>query len=112
MHSAPQEGLNYYRIVQRDKDGNYTYSVIRTIRIVSHGKPFSIISNPVTTGVLKIQLYSSQVGLITLVSTDGKIIWNKKLVMGINEIPVRQLSGTYLITDGRQVEKVQLAPSH
>ena len=112
MHSAPQEGLNYYRIVQRDKDGKYTYSVIRTIHIVSHGKPFSIISNPVTTGVLKIQLYSSQVGLITLVSTDGKIIWNKKLVMGINEIPVRQLSGTYLITDGRQVEKVQLAPSH
>jgi hypothetical protein len=70
LHTAPMEGINYYRLQQQDRDGASTYSRVVTVR---YGKALqaSLYPNPVKAG-LTVRTGSAQPGSITLFTTAGQ----------------------------------------
>jgi hypothetical protein len=104
-HGSPVPGNNYYRIKQTDWDNKYSYSVIKSVRINDKMKSFVIINNPVANGRLQVQIKGSGNHQISLLSSDGKIIWSKEFASGKHSINAFQLHGVYFLTDGSHSEK-------
>ena len=104
VHSSPASGINYYRIMQRDIDGNYSYSPVRTITISSYTSSLAILGNPVTNGML--ELNAGEKMIVSVKSIDGKTLLIKQLVPGRNQVNVQYLAaGTYLLVGDKQVLK-------
>jgi hypothetical protein len=102
--AAPIAGMNWYRIKQRDNDGKYSYSEIATIR-VNKNQLLNVLGNPVTNGVLHIQINQSTPQLVSLFSSEGKLLWTRQLVPGKHSINVAQMPrGTYLLRYGSYSE--------
>lgn len=102
IHTEPVNGINYYRILQTDIDGRSSYSEIRSIRVNTTQKTFSVLNN---NGVLQIKL--TQPSTVHLYSIEGKLIWKKQVNAGlftISNIP----SGVYLLKAKDQTEKIIL----
>ena len=48
---SPAAGINYYRLVQYDKDGRVTYFGTRTVQLFESANTIHIITNPVSTEI-------------------------------------------------------------
>lgn len=103
--NTPAIGTNYYRIKQTDRDGNYSYSETKRVSM-NEENSFTLLANPVVNRMLQIQLNSNSSKVITLLNSDGKIIWKKKIEPGIHVIDILSASGIYFLTDGVQIKKV------
>lgn len=105
LHSSPSLGINYYRILQGDMDGHYSYSETRTVKITKQSSSFVVLVNPVNDGVLKIQVNNPSI--LSFYNYNGVLIWRKQLAPGSQTVNVKSLpKGTYLVGDGERVEKV------
>lgn len=100
----PFPDVNYYRIMQVDKDGKYTYSIVRKVMINSAGFSYALGQNPVTNE-LKINLESNHSLQLQLEIRDAAghllIRQNQPIARGsiMHVIPVRQLAaGVYFLT--------------
>lgn len=71
----PVDGINYYRLKQIDKDGNYSYSEIRTVRFGNPGPKMVVSPNP-TTHDLKIAIdgEGETIYKVQMVSASGQVI--------------------------------------
>jgi hypothetical protein len=52
LHERPLPGLNYYRLRQKDLDGSFYYSPVRSVDFAGQAggaKPFRVFPNPVST---------------------------------------------------------------
>lgn len=105
LDGVPGDGANYYRVKQIDVDGRYTYSEIISIKLNAVSNGFKIVTNSVTNGMLEVQI-RQPAQQITLLSTDGKIVWKRQLVSGVHNIDVSQLRGVYILTDGTRSERL------
>jgi hypothetical protein len=104
VHSSPANGINYYRIRQRDIDGNYSYSSVRTVTISSFTSHLSILGNPVTNGML--ELNAAEKMMVSVKSIDGKTLLTRQLIPGRNQVNVQYMpAGTYLLVGDKQVLK-------
>ncbi len=86
LHKNPNNGQNYYRLVQRDFDGRITYSDIVNIQFdIERGK-ISLYPNP-AKDELFVQHNLTQ-GLIEIFDLQGKIVkqqsFNNELITSIN----------------------------
>ena len=108
VDSKPLEGLNYYRILQKDPDGKTKYTSVRFISI--SGKDFKISGypNPAVNnyriGFSKTASEQIQIGMI---NAEGRIVMQKTAGKGTSyiDLPVASLRpGVYFIrcvgTDG------------
>jgi hypothetical protein len=108
-HTTPSNGINNYRIRENDKDGRYSYSDIRTLRMSNEAKSFELISNPVLNKTLQIQINTVTEQTIALFSTDGKIIWTKQFAPGIHAVNLNEVpKGIYILSSGDHTEKLML----
>ncbi len=106
-HDSPENGLNYYRVIQSDYDGKTGYSEVRRVEISTVARPFKVISNPINNSTLKIQVMGLTNQGISMVSRDGKLVWRKQFSSGIHSIEVDKLpAGIYLLRSQGWVEKV------
>lgn len=106
---SPVSGMNYYRMRQNDNDGRYSYSKIVGINIHEEAKPFKLASNLVVNKSLQLEVNSSASQIITLLASDGKIIWSKKFVPGTHSVNLNALShGVYILESGSYSEKILL----
>lgn len=92
---APVDGTNYYRIRQVDFNGQYTYSVIRTVEFADE-PAFSAYTNFDGT------LHYSQVGnsgetTITVYAGDGRIVSSIRSDLSTGLLETPRASGTYYI---------------
>lgn len=97
IHHSPLKGnyYNYYRILQRDLDGKFSYSKIVSIIYNEPGADIVIYPNPVKD-VINIYLAESQ--QIKLVNMSGVSVWKGQLTAGRNQLPVTHLpKGIYLL---------------
>jgi hypothetical protein len=85
-HKKPNNGVNYYRILQLDSDGKYTYSDIRSANFSIEEAPFIVLGNLITNGNVAIQV-NVPTG-ISLFSMDGKLLFKKRLNVGLQNIDV------------------------
>lgn len=99
-HKNPNNGVNYYRILQLDSDGKYTYSDIRSANFSIEEAPFIVLGNLITNGNVAIQV-NVPTG-ISLFSMDGKLLFKKRLNVGLQNIDVSTYAkATYLLkTEG------------
>lgn len=105
IHSNPVTGINYYRILQTDADNRSSYSSIRTLKFTKTDKPFIITGNPVTNGVLTVQVNTSL--YLALYTDEGKLLWQQRVNTGIKTIDVsRYAKGAYFLKTNTTTQKV------
>lgn len=104
VHTIPVNGANYYRILQRDIDDNFSYSPVRQVNISGNTQRLAIFGNPVTNGIL--ELNASERMMVSIKSIDGKTLLTTQLVPGRNRVNVQYMAaGTYLLVGDKQVLK-------
>ena len=81
---APPSGLIYYRLKQVDFDGAFEFSSIEVVEIVKKLKEtFSVFPNPIqgTSIELKTEGIHNEEISLSIMTIDGKIIWNKQVLV-------------------------------
>lgn len=107
MHNASANGVNYYRIRQNDRDGKYSYSKIRSILVNNEAGLFEVISNPVFSKMLQLQINAITQQTFTLFNSDGKMVWVKEFSPGIHTVDLsREGSGIYMLRSGGHTKKL------
>lgn len=107
IHKEPVAGLNYYRIIQRDIDGRTNNSEVRKVIIKSNNQPFTVVSNLVTDGQVRLQVNQPGGIPVSLYSYNGKLLWQATLPYGINYTDISKYAkGIYLIQTYGYTEKV------
>ncbi len=107
LHTAPVNGINYYRILQSDFDGRSSYSVLRTVKFTGNAEAFYVLGNPVKNGMLQVQVNSAV--LLELYTLDGKKIWQQQTPEGMKQINVGHFAaGLYFLKGDDQNIKIVL----
>lgn len=96
----PGTGINYYRISAVDVNGNYSYSVIKTVDIVA-AKFVKIWPIP-AKGTINIQVTTGSnapsSSNFRIINSSGQLVSSGSLIAGTNTINISSLSpGTYII---------------
>lgn len=100
------KGLNYYRLLQRDFDGNHSYSAVRIVSFDVEQSSFTVLANPITNKQLTIQV-NNNLNPLSLYNSNGFLIWNKQLNAGTTTIDLSGLAkGVYLLKAGKQAERI------
>lgn len=92
----PTNGVNYYRLKMIDKDGQYTYSKMITIR--TNGPSLQVYPNP-NNGQFTIQIDNAgRSTSLQLFDANGKMVHKQQLVQGINQVNLKMISaGIYML---------------
>jgi hypothetical protein len=96
-HATPFKGnvYNYYRILQRDLDGKFSYSKIASLIYDEPGPDVFVYPNPATE-VVTVYLAESQD--VRLINVAGATVWRGTLSAGRNQIPLTHLAkGVYWV---------------
>lgn len=94
----------YYRVKQVDADGQFVYSVVRTVQLKNKGTAIGVYPNPVKDIANVIIDSEEQIdGWITLTDVAGKVLLNNKilLVKGTNYKTINMsqfAAGSYTVT--------------
>jgi hypothetical protein len=97
IHNSPLKGnvYNYYRILQRDLDGKFSYSKIVSIIYNEPGIEVQVYPNPVKD-IITIYLAESQ--QIRLVNMAGATVWQGSMAAGRNQLLISHLpKGVYTL---------------
>ncbi|MGB4080508.1 MAG: T9SS type A sorting domain-containing protein [Bacteroidia bacterium] len=107
VHTSPVLGYNYYRIHQRDFDGESSNSEIRVVKFSNATiyNDIRVIENPLQTNELK--LYTNLDQEITIYTMVGQLSLQQHIQAGINTINVSSLpKGTYLLQTATSSQKI------
>ena len=105
VHSNPDNGINYYRIQLQDIDGKISFSKIISVNYSNQPRKMSIYPNPVTDGVLHIQL--QEAATLFIYNNAGKLTMSKRLSAGTQQINLgRYAKGVYQIKAGEEIVQV------
>lgn len=104
LHAAPADGINYYRIQQRDIDNKSSFSTVRSVKLSDNQSVFSVINNPVINHVLQVQV--KKPALLSLYDMHGKLLLKRK-VPGTERIDLSlHQKGLYLLKANGQKMKI------
>jgi hypothetical protein len=104
VHATPRVGINYYRILQTDRNSRFSYSDTRALNFAAN-TAFTVLRNPSAGGILSLQVNIA--GVFSLYSADGRLVWVEKLSTGIINIGVHRFAkGVYLIKAANTIEKI------
>jgi hypothetical protein len=90
IHTSPVAGMNYYRILQLDKDGRETYSQVVSVNFDIAASQLIVYPNPVTAGQLKIRL--AQPASIRIFNNSGLMVMQQQLTAGEHPLNVSHLA--------------------
>lgn len=100
-------GTHYYRIKITDIDGKVTYSESKSIKFSMANGVFRILSNKVENGFLEVQV--SQKTHLSLFESNGKKLWAKQLVPGLQRINVGSYpKGIYFLKGDGTAQRIQI----
>ncbi len=103
MDEEPINGINYYRLVQNDFDGNQTISRIVSVNFKNKVSLLKIFPNPVLNGSLKLTV--SKAATVYIFSNSGTKLLEKTLKEGQHSIDVSKFAkGNYFIKLDAQTE--------
>jgi Fibronectin type III domain/Secretion system C-terminal sorting domain len=97
---------HYYRILQRDLDGKFSYSKVIRIDYPEAARDLVLYPNP-ASDVLHVSLTERLE--LRLVNTQGVVVWKGVLPAGRHEIPVSNFAaGNYILQAGKEAYKVMI----
>lgn len=108
VHEGPFKNSiqHYYRILQRDLDGKFSYSKVIRIEYPEAATDVVLYPNP-ASDVLHINITERQE--LRLVNMQGVVVWKGVLPAGRHEIPVSNFAtGNYILQAGKGVYKVMV----
>ncbi len=93
----PQQGANYYRILQRDIDGAFTYSELQDVAFdAGQAGTVSVFPNPVYDGRMNVTVAKD--GALTIYNSMGMQVYTRECHSGTQSVDVGQLSkGVYQV---------------
>jgi len=100
VHNTPFKGniYNYYRILQRDLDGKFSYSKIVSLIYDEPGADVLIYPNPATESLT---IYIAESKEVKLVNVVGATVWRGTLQAGRNQLNLQPYAkGIYWIVAG------------
>jgi hypothetical protein len=102
LHTSPAAGYNYYRVVQTDKDGKQSFSLVRKVLFEQSPWHIELLGNPVRNGKLEIKVTlagaNDALPILNLYAADGKLLFTKQASQGTQSINVSGYpKGTYVI---------------
>jgi hypothetical protein len=87
--------------MQRDLDGNQSYSQTKGVKFELQSTQLEIIGNPVVNGILQLQLSGSTKEEARFYTAEGKLLMRKNLIPGMNSIELHRFAkGVYLLKMG------------
>lgn len=105
LHHQPLAGTNYYRLLQKDINGRSTYSKVVPIVIDENKTPLRVLNNPVTNGVLYLQV--TERTMVQLYSSMGQLVKKQQLNPGSQQMDLGHLpAGTYILRSDKINQKV------
>lgn len=105
IHTNPLKGNNYYRILITDLDGKSGFSKVLIIKFDVTDQSYIVLGNPISNGMLTLKVNTALV--FTLYSADGKLLWQKQFVPGLQNIDVSQYAkGLYLLKANGTTQKI------
>ena len=108
VHEGPFKNSmqHYYRILQRDLDGKFSYSKVIRIEYPDAATDVVLYPNP-ASDVLHINITERQE--LRLVNMQGVVVWKGVLPAGRHEIPVANFAaGNYILQAGKGTYKVMI----
>ncbi|MBE7173380.1 MAG: endo-1,4-beta-xylanase [Williamsia sp.] len=96
----PYNGLNYYRLVQYDRDGGKTYYGVRTVSFAGVQRGFiQVYPNPaVGSFVVRAEPDGQNKGTITIMDAYGRTVKTLPLpASGVQTVSAQGMNGTYLV---------------
>jgi hypothetical protein len=105
VDQTPAPGINYYRILQRDKDGHFSYSKIVSISMAITGSRWMVYPNPVYGQTVNIMLPNAT--QINLYNSTGALMISRYFNSGLHQLDVGRLpKGIYLLRADKASEKI------
>ena len=106
-HTNPAEGINFYRIQEKESSGKISYSEIESLQFNEDKIEFTVVINPVNNGVLTIKIHSAI--MLSLFDYSGKLLWRKNEDPSIEVIDMNKLpKGIYFLKSPEQTTKILL----
>jgi hypothetical protein len=90
-HYTPVSGYNYYRLVQRDLDGQFSYSKIATVLMDKEDIKLKVFPNPVQDGKLNVVL--KEAARVRIFDAAGRQVLTQPLNAGLQTLNVSGLQG-------------------
>lgn len=90
-HQSPSLGYNYYRLLQRDLDGNFSYSKVVTVFFDQSDYRVKVYPNPVLNGSFSVQL--PEATTVKLFDSYGRQLISRQCPAGMNIINVSGIAG-------------------
>jgi hypothetical protein len=107
VHGKPVTGNNYYRLLQRDKNGNTAYSSIETVQFTPSTAAFTIENNTVTNGLLRVAV--SAPTTLHLFTGNGQLLQQFKLTQGNHTLAVGTYAkGIYFINGNGKTQRLMI----
>jgi hypothetical protein len=106
LHQSPQKGgvNNFYRILQRDLDGAFSYSKIVSIIMDAPGPDVMVFPNP-ASNLLTVYIAESQ--KLRLINSSGATVWQATLSAGRHQIAVSHYQkGVYFLMTNNGPQRV------
>ena len=100
VHNTPFKGgvYNYYRILQRDLDGKFSYSKIASLIYDEPGADVLVYPNPATE---TLTIYIAESKEVKLINVAGATVWRGTLQAGRNQINLQLFAkGIYWVVAG------------
>lgn len=100
----PVEGLNQYRLLQRDVDGHSSFSEIKSIRMGAKTAGFSLVNTTVSNGLLPVNVTGDKT--LLLLNAQGQLLQKFQVINGLNYLEVaRYASGVYFLGSNGKAER-------
>lgn len=90
-HYTPAAGYNYYRLIQRDQDGQFSYSKVATVLMDKDDIKLKVFPNPVNDGKLNVLL--KEATQVRLFDAAGRQVLTQRLDAGLQTLNVSGLQG-------------------
>jgi len=105
VHKTPVKGVNNYRIVEKDVNGQSIYSKIVKVIISTNNGQLVVYPNPVSGNEVTIQLRSAS--LVSLYNSKGELVLRKDLLAGTQQLNLTGIaSGVYTIKVGEETRQI------
>ncbi len=83
---TPHKGLNFYRLKQADRDGQFTYSNIKKVLFEGFGNPISVYPNPASNYILINFTGKQKTVLVNVFDAKGRLVLSTAVP---NVLPIR-----------------------